>query len=379
MLNYLSLFSGIGAPEKALVNLGVPFHLVNYCEIDKYASKSYAAVHGVSEDLNLWDVTKITKDNIKERIDFITHGSPCFTGDTLVLVKDKGYIPIKDVSVGDKVLTHRNKYSEVTASQCTGNKDIYMINAMAFDSIECTENHRFYVRTRHRVNTHIKGKAITYRNFDEPVRSGLFYQCYRILKEVNPKYFLMENVVMKQEDESYISDSMRVKPIRINSSLLSAQLRDRLYWTNIPNATVPKDKHIVLNDILDHGYSDRDKARALLVSDCRPLSDPKKMMHRYKKFTTLIFKSKEHYEECNNEFLNLLNGKKSTAKFWDEHDTNVFDGVRYLNKKERARLQTVPEKYVECMSEKEAADLLGDGWTVDVIAHILKGIKDEIN
>lgn len=212
---------------------------------------------------------------------------------------------------------------------------------------------------------------------DDPVRSGLFYQCYRILKEVNPKYFLMENVVMKQEDESYISDSMGVKPIRINSSLLSAQLRDRLYWTNIPNATVPKDKHIVLNDILDHGYSDRDKARALLVSDCRPLSDPKKMMHRYKKFTTLIFKSKEHYEECNNEFLNLLNGKKSTAKFWDEHDTNVFDGVRYLNKKERARLQTVPEKYVECMSEKEAADLLGDGWTVDVIAHILKGIGSQ--
>lgn len=77
MLNYLSLFSGIGAPEKALVNLGVPFHLVNYCEIDKYASKSYAAVHGVSEELNLWDVTKVTEDSIKERVDFITHGSPC--------------------------------------------------------------------------------------------------------------------------------------------------------------------------------------------------------------------------------------------------------------------------------------------------------------
>lgn len=77
MLNYLSLFSGIGAPEKALTNLGIPYHLVNYCEIDKYASKSYAAVHGVSEDLNLWDVTKITKDSIKERVDFISHGSPC--------------------------------------------------------------------------------------------------------------------------------------------------------------------------------------------------------------------------------------------------------------------------------------------------------------
>lgn len=77
MLNYLSLFSGIGAPEKALTNLDIPYRLVNYCEIDKYASKSYAAVHGVSEDLNLWDVTKITKDSIKERIDLITYGFPC--------------------------------------------------------------------------------------------------------------------------------------------------------------------------------------------------------------------------------------------------------------------------------------------------------------
>lgn len=77
MINYLSLFSGIGAPEKALKNLGIPFNLVNYCEIDEHASKSYAAIHGVSEDLNLWDVTKITKDSIKERIDLITHGSPC--------------------------------------------------------------------------------------------------------------------------------------------------------------------------------------------------------------------------------------------------------------------------------------------------------------
>ena len=76
-MNYLSLFSGIGAPEKALKNLGIPFNLVNYCEIDEHASKSYAAIHGVSEELNLWDVTKITKDSIKERIDFITHGSPC--------------------------------------------------------------------------------------------------------------------------------------------------------------------------------------------------------------------------------------------------------------------------------------------------------------
>lgn len=213
---------------------------------------------------------------------------------------------------------------------------------------------------------------------DDKSRSGLFLECYRILKEVNPKYFLMENVIMKKEDEEYISEMLGVKPLRINSSLVSAQLRDRLYWTNIPNVTVPEDRKIKLNDILDNGYSDREKARALLVSDSRPLASPNKMIHRYRAsgFTTLVFKSKKHYEDCNAEFYRLLNGEKSTAKFWDNHTSPIFDGVRYFNKHERARLQTVPEKYVECMSEKEAADLLGDGWTVDVIAHIFKGLKD---
>lgn len=208
-------------------------------------------------------------------------------------------------------------------------------------------------------------------------RSGLFFECHRILEEVKPKYFLMENVVMKAEDMDIISEMMGVKPIRINSSLVSAQLRDRNYWTNIPNATIPKDNCIFLNDVLTSGYSDKEKARALLVSDCRPLTTPKKMIHRYlgTGFTTLIFKSKEHYVRCKEAFKNELKGKKSTAEFWNTHDCPEFIGVRYLNKYERARLQTVPERYVECMTEQEAADLLGDGWTVDVITHIFKGLK----
>ena len=89
--------------------------------------------------------------------------------------------------------------------------------------------------------------------------------------------------------------------------------------------------------------------------------------------TTVIFKSKQHYEDIKREFERILGGQ-STAKFWDSHDSDVFEGVRFLNKYERARLQTVPEKYVECMSEKEAADLLGDGWTVEVIKHIFKNL-----
>lgn len=77
MLNVLSLFSGIGAFEKALSNLNIPYNLLAYCEIDKYASKSYSAIHGVSEELNLKNVTKVDILDILDNVDFITYGFPC--------------------------------------------------------------------------------------------------------------------------------------------------------------------------------------------------------------------------------------------------------------------------------------------------------------
>ena len=114
---------------------------------------------------------------------------------------------------------------------------------------------------------------------EDKQRSGLFLECYRILKEVNPMYFLMENVAsMKQEDKDFISKLMGVEPIRINSKLVGPALRDRLYWTNIPNVTQPEDKGVTLQSILTSGYTDRKKARALLVSDSRPLTDKQRMM-----------------------------------------------------------------------------------------------------
>lgn len=77
MLNVVSLFSGIGAFEKALSNLKIPYNLLAYCEIDKHASKSYSLIHDVSEDLNLKDVTKVDLLDIDERVDLITYGFPC--------------------------------------------------------------------------------------------------------------------------------------------------------------------------------------------------------------------------------------------------------------------------------------------------------------
>ena len=76
-MKLLSLFSGIGAFEKALVRLGIPYELVGYCEIDKWASASYAAIHNVSEDMNLGDITKVDEKALPKDIDLITYGFPC--------------------------------------------------------------------------------------------------------------------------------------------------------------------------------------------------------------------------------------------------------------------------------------------------------------
>jgi hypothetical protein len=181
---------------------------------------------------------------------------------------------------------------------------------------------------------------------EDKERSGLFLECYRILKEVNPTWFLLENVAsMKQSDRDILTKFMGVEPIRINSKLVGPALRDRYYWTNIPGITQPEDKGISLQSILTSGYTDRLKARALLVSDSRPLATKERMVHRYKKFGTII---------------------------WEEPGND--ESVRYLNQTELERCQTVPEGYTKCLTRNEAADVLGDGFTADVIAHIFSFI-----
>lgn len=216
---------------------------------------------------------------------------------------------------------------------------------------------------------------------DDMKRSGLFLECNRILKEVNPKYFLMENVIMKPEDEDAVSKLIGIKPIRINASLVSAQLRDRLYWTNIEGVTIPKDKNIKLSDIIVDGYTHLNKAKCLMMCDshgdfngCNWNAPARYHRSINKCFGTMIFKSKEQYLDCKKKSEELCNGRPSRAEYFNTYSGNEFDGMRYLWKEERARLQGVPEKYVECMSEKDAADMLGDGWNVDVIAHIFSFI-----
>lgn len=93
-------------------------------------------------------------------------------------------------------------------------------------------------------------------NFDDP-RSKLFFEYVRILKECQPRYFLLENVIMKKEWQDIISSALWVQPICINSSLVSAQNRKRLYRTNIPSVSMPKDKWIILKDILEENVDEK--------------------------------------------------------------------------------------------------------------------------
>lgn len=191
-------------------------------------------------------------------------------------------------------------------------------------------------------------QAMKNRKGLEGIKSKLFFEFVRIFNEMKPKYFIFENVGgIKDDDKHIISKLLGVKPIRINSKLLSPALRNRLYWTNI-EVYQPKDKGVKLQDVLTSGYTDREKARALLASDSRPLRDKTRMMHRYRKtgFTTVIFEDKNLTKES----------------------------ARYMNQIELERCMGLPDNYTKCLTRNQAAYHIGNGWTVPVITHIINSI-----
>lgn len=198
-------------------------------------------------------------------------------------------------------------------------------------------------------------------NFEDP-RSKLFFEFVRLLEETKPKYFLLENVVMKKEHEKVISEFLGVEPILINSNLVSAQNRKRLYWTNIPNITQPKNKGIKLQDILENGYVDREKSLCLTRRYAGFTGSQSYLCRRYfgKSFGQAKFVSAQSYI--------------SVKSKWKEN--NYFDSgeieINKLSITEVERLQTLPDGYTECdgVSYIQRVEAVGNGWTVDVIAHI---------
>lgn len=187
----------------------------------------------------------------------------------------------------------------------------------------------------------------------EDERSKLFFEFVRLLEETKPKYFLLENVLMKKEDKQTITDILGVEPIEIDSALVSAQRRKRLYWTNIPNVTQPKDKGIKYSEILDeHTWRD--------------LPD----------FVFGKFGDRSRIEGlnwvCNNKANTLTTNNSHTFQYLLNEDKTK---CRLMTAREWERLQTLPEGYTDCVSKTKACHAIGNGWTIDVITHILKGIK----
>ena len=216
-------------------------------------------------------------------------------------------------------------------------------------------------------------------------QSKLFYEYARAIKEVCPKYFLLENVIMKKEWEDIITNILGVEPIEINSSLVSAQNRRRLYWTNIPNVTLPEDKNITLEDILEDiefpnpaAIRGRRLNKATIVG--RRLD---KNGHRKDTDKTIPITQCLEVRATNTEKSNCLTTVDKdnvlTPLPIGRHPDAFKDNLpfRYYTTKEMCRLQTVPDDFLNMIPDSAARKALGNGWTVDVIAHIFSFLPDE--
>lgn len=295
-------------------------------------------------------------------------------------------------------------------------------------------------------------------NFEDP-RSKLFFEYVRILNEIrkyNPNVlFLLENVKMKKEYQDIISEHMGCEPIKINSALVSAQNRERLYWTNISVNSMPEDKGILLKDIIEYGEVDRNKSLCIDanyykgVSEDRYINKSKRQIV-YKvgninpsgrgmngnvysiegKSPTITTNKGEgikitggairgRYDNADKikQKLEIRKDGKSNALTTVSKDSlciqvgnavdinghdilkrvyspegkpptlNTMGGgnrepkitmdekyYRKLSPLECERLQTVPDNYTACVSNSQRYKMLGNGWTVDVICHLLKNI-----
>lgn len=327
-MNVLSLFDGMSCGQIALNRLGIKYDNYFASEIDKYAIK--VTQHNYPNTIQLGDVTKINSKDLP-CIDLLIGGSPC-----------QGFS--------------------------------------------------------------FAGKQL---NFEDE-RSKLLFEFIRLLKECKPKYFLLENVKMKKEYQDVITGYLEVEPIEINSSLLSAQNRKRLYWTNIHNIEQPTDKGVLLKDILIDGKNQIAAQRGrYLVDEIRQdgemltarLTTQMVELRTDNKSNTLTTVQKDNLVVLDKHKLSekaidymgrLRNGKPRWEYHTNEIDkkaacltANMYKGVPYgvvkellrrLTPIECERLQTVPDNYTGHVSDSHRYKMLGNGWTVDVICHILKNI-----
>ena len=213
-------------------------------------------------------------------------------------------------------------------------------------------------------------------------QSYLFWEAIRILRDIKPKYFLMENVKMADKWLTIVTNALGIEPIEINSSLVSAQNRTRLYWTNINFDLNIEDRGILLKDILeDTSYLSPAAIRG------RQLNKAAIVGRR--------INAEGHREDYNKKvpYVQCLEVRNTNRDKSNCLTTVAKDNVltplgigrhidvygkklpyRYYTRLEYERLQTLPEGYTNCVSESAAKKAIGNGWTVDIIAHIFEGM-----
>jgi len=238
-------------------------------------------------------------------------------------------------------------------------------------------------------------------NFADP-RSKLFFEFVRLKEELKPKWFLLENVKMKKEWEQEITKYMGVEPMKNNSSLVSPQFRERLYWTNIPVDGSPQDRGLVLRDIVEgkNGHlaltfshfsppftrSQMVDGRLYYVKEQKPSPSKNGLIFAggVIKTTNKQWVDDGTYNQKSFSMGNRVydwNGKSTTLQANSGGlggKTGLYqmdDIVRKLTRVECERLQTIPDGYTNSVSFSQAVKMLGNGWTVDIIVHILKHIK----
>lgn len=190
-------------------------------------------------------------------------------------------------------------------------------------------------------------------------KSSLFYQYWRMWQETKPKYFLLENVAGNKSAIASITKLMGVRPIKISSNWVSAQNRMRYYWTNIPVNTLPKKRYLKLVDILEKDVDDK---YFLINGRLNWLLGESGQRSLKSKFTTL-------------DPIRAACLTKRGEKSWNCNYVTDNDRIRKLTPVECERLQTVPDNYTAIVDDSDRYEMLGNGWTVDVITYILKHIK----
>jgi DNA (cytosine-5)-methyltransferase 3A len=301
--NVLSLFDGISGLQLALKKLGIKIHHYYASEINEIAMT--ITQHRFPNTIQLGDVSKIKGNNLP-KIWLLSAGSPC--QDFSIAGTKKGMS-----TIDDKEITSLPQYLKLKK-----------------------KGHAFHGQ------------------------SHLFWEFIRLYHELNPKYFFLENVRMTDKWKYIISRELGCLPILINSNTVSAQNRERYYWTNIPNVSQPKDKNILLSNVIPNAIGGYGK-RGVDLGNKKPNG-------------SILWEQRETVRKDGKA--NCITTKKSNTSF-----VKLTNGIiRHITIEEAEVLQTLPKNYtnVPGLTETERWHSIGNGWTIDVITHLLKGTKKDL-